>query len=67
MQSLTAQGMPESAAWSVIDRTLTVQASTMAATDIFWISAILFLGLIGLVWLTKPIKSSAPVDAGGAH
>jgi MFS transporter, DHA2 family, multidrug resistance protein len=67
VQSMVAQGMPEPAAWAVIDRTLTVQASTMAATDIFWISAWLFIALIGLVWLTKPLRSSAPVDAGGAH
>jgi DHA2 family multidrug resistance protein len=67
VQAMTAQGLPEPAAWAVIDRTINVQASTMAATDIFWMSALLFLGLIGLVWLTKPMKSSAPVDAGGAH
>jgi DHA2 family multidrug resistance protein len=67
VQAMTAQGLPESAAWAAIDRTINVQASTMAATDIFWMSALLFLGLIGLVWLTKPLKSSAPVDVGGAH
>jgi DHA2 family multidrug resistance protein len=67
VQALTAQGMSEQGAWAVIERSLSVQASTMAATDIFWMSALLFLALIGLVWLTKPIRSSAPVDAGGAH
>jgi MFS transporter, DHA2 family, multidrug resistance protein len=67
MQGLTAQGLSDRAAWAVIDRTITVQASTMAATDIFWISAWLFIALIGLVWLTKPIRSKGPVDAGGAH
>ena len=67
VQALTAQGMPEQTAWAVIDRTMSIQASTMAATDIFWISAVLFLVLIGLVWLTKPSKSKAPVDAAGAH
>lgn len=67
VQTLTAQGLPEPAAWAVVDRTLSVQASTLAATDIFALSAGLFLALIALVWLTKPSKSSAPVDAGGAH
>jgi DHA2 family multidrug resistance protein len=67
MQALTAQGLPEPAAWAVIDRTMSIQASTLAATDIFWISAVLFVALIGLVWLTKPRKSSMPVDAAGAH
>lgn len=67
MQGLTSQGMQQPAAWAVLDRMITVQASTMAATDIFWISGWLFLALIGLVWLTRPIRAKAPVDAGGAH
>ncbi|NEX62548.1 DHA2 family efflux MFS transporter permease subunit [Noviherbaspirillum galbum] len=67
MRDLTAQGMPEQGAYAVIDRMITVQASTMSATDIFWISAWLFLALIGLVWLTKPSRTGAPADAGGAH
>ena len=67
VQGLTAQGMSEPGAWAVIERVLSVQASTMAATDIFWISAILFLALIGLVWMTKPGKSRASADAAGAH
>ncbi|MFC5474080.1 DHA2 family efflux MFS transporter permease subunit [Paraherbaspirillum soli] len=67
VHNLTAQGMPEPAAWATVDRLMTVKASTMGATDIFWISAIMFLGLISLVWLTKPSRSSVPADAGGAH
>ncbi|MFZ6649667.1 DHA2 family efflux MFS transporter permease subunit [Undibacterium sp. TJN25] len=67
VQQMGQLGIPESGAWAVIDRTISVQASTMAATDIFWISSVMFLGLIGLVWLTKPSKSAVPVDAGGAH
>jgi DHA2 family multidrug resistance protein len=65
--SLTSRGMSEQAAWAVIDRSMTVEASTLAATDIFWISAILFLILISFIWMTKPSKSSAPADAAGAH
>lgn len=67
VEGLTAQGMSEPGAWAVIERVLSVQASTMAATDIFWISAILFLALIGLVWMTKPGRSRASADAAGAH
>ena len=67
VQGLKAQGLSDSGAYAVIERTLSVQASTMAATDIFWISSILFISLIALVWLTKPSRSAAPVDAGGAH
>jgi len=67
VNGLTAQGLPQQSAWAVIDRLMTVQASTLGATDMFWISSILFLVLIGFVWMTKPTKSGAPVDAGGAH
>jgi DHA2 family multidrug resistance protein len=51
----------------VIERGIAVQASTMAATDIFYMAAWMFLALIVFVWLTKPKRSAAPVDAGGAH
>jgi DHA2 family multidrug resistance protein len=67
VQNLTGQGLPETGAWAVIERSIGIQASTSAATDIFWISSVLFLSLIALVWMTKPSKSGAPVDAGGAH
>lgn len=67
VQGLMQQGIPEQGAYAIIDRTISIQASTMAATDIFWLSAYMFIGLIGLVWLTKPKKSAVPVDAGGAH
>ncbi|RYE81319.1 MAG: DHA2 family efflux MFS transporter permease subunit [Oxalobacteraceae bacterium] len=67
VQGMQAQGMSEQGAWAVIERTLSVQAGTLGATDIFYMSAVLFLLLIGLVWMTKPARSAAPVDAGGAH
>ena len=67
MQNLTAQGMSEERAYAVIERTMSVQANTMGAADIFWISSILFLGLIALVWMTKPAKSKASAEAMGAH
>jgi len=67
MQNLQQAGLPEAGAYAVIDRNISVQASTMAATDLFYLAGFIFLGLVALVWLTKPKKSSAPVDAGGAH
>jgi DHA2 family multidrug resistance protein len=67
VQNLGGIGIPEPGAWAVINRTMDIQAATSSATDIFWISSVLFLSLIALVWMTKPSKSAAPVDAGGAH
>jgi DHA2 family multidrug resistance protein len=45
------------------------QAFTRAADDIFLGSALLFLALIPVVWLSRPVANpvGAPVDAGGAH
>ncbi len=67
VEMMTTHGMSAQSAWAAIDRMITVQASTMAADDIFWISAWLFIVLIGLVWLTRPSRSAAPADAAGAH
>lgn len=67
LQGMSSHGMDNAQALSVIDRLMGVQASTMAATDIFWISAIIFLLLIGVVWLAKPIRSHGAIDAAGAH
>jgi DHA2 family multidrug resistance protein len=64
---LTAQGLSDQGAWAVIDRTMSVQASTLGATDMFWISSIMFIALIGFIWLTKRSKAAAPADAAGAH
>ena len=50
-----------------INRLIDQQAFTMAADDVFLMSAWLFLALIPLLWLAKPAKGGASVDAGGAH
>ena len=67
VQALQSQGLSEPGALAVLERGLSVQASTLGATDIFWLSAILFIALIGLVWMTKPRKTAASADAMGAH
>jgi DHA2 family multidrug resistance protein len=56
VEDLTAHGLSEQGAWAVIEWTMSVQASTLAATDIFWMSAVLFGALIGLVWLTRSTR-----------
>ena len=44
------------------------QAAMLSANDIFWASAVLFLLLIGVVWLARPEKRAAPAEAAaGAH
>ena len=64
-------GLGDGAALAQITRLIDQQAYTRAADDIFLASALIFLALIGLVWLTRrpaQIKPGAlAVDAGGAH
>lgn len=57
----TQLGMPNLQANDTIERIISQQAAMMGANDIFWISAVLFIVLIGFIWLTKPAKSGAAV------
>ncbi|MHA6895418.1 DHA2 family efflux MFS transporter permease subunit [Ralstonia pseudosolanacearum] len=64
----TQMGMPSLQANGVIERIISQQAAMMGANDIFWISAVLFIVLIALIWLTHPAKSAAGAEAAaGAH
>jgi len=68
MAQLAASGQTPEQINATINRLVDQQAYTMAVTDVFFLSAVLFVALIGLVWLTQP--KMAPVgaaDAGGAH
>jgi MFS transporter, DHA2 family, multidrug resistance protein len=66
--NLGASGMPHEQILALLNRLVDQQAFTMAAADIFWISAVLFLLLIPLVWLSHPLRGAAPGDAAaGAH
>ena len=71
---LAAAGMSPEQAAATLSRLLDQQAYTMAVTDVFWLSSVLFIALIAVVWLTKPKlaggaaeTTGAAGDAGGAH
>ncbi len=63
---LRAAGLDAQQALSSINRMVDQQAYTMAVTDVFYVSSVLFFFLIAIVWLAKP-QGGAVVDAGGAH
>ena len=69
LQALTGAGLSEPAALAQLTRMIDQQAYTRAADDIFLASALIFIGLIGLVWLTRrPPRLGGPAaDSGGAH
>jgi len=72
MQALTRLGgagfTPEQSN-ATLNRLIDQQAYTMAATDLFYLSALLFLGLVAMVWFAQPRRgaAAAQADAGGAH
>jgi MFS transporter, DHA2 family, multidrug resistance protein len=68
LQSLQAQGLSEAQVLAQVNRLIDQQAFMLSANDIFYGSAILFLLLIPLIWLARPLKSPAAAGAAsGAH
>lgn len=68
LSGLAAAGLGPEQALAQVNRMVDQQAFMLAANDIFYLSAVLFLVLIPLVWLTQPQRSSAGGEAAaGAH
>jgi len=68
VQTLQAGGLSFQQAGAAINRSIDVESHLLAANDLFWISSILFLLMIGVIWLARPIKANlAPGAVGGAH
>ena len=66
LSQLMASGMSNDQALANINRTIDQQAYTLAVTDVFYLSAVLFVLLIGVIWLAAP-KPGGAAGAGGAH
>ncbi|WP_305037016.1 DHA2 family efflux MFS transporter permease subunit [Paucibacter sp. KBW04] len=69
LAGLRAAGLSNEQAWAQINRLIDQQAFTRAADDIFLASALIFVLLIGAIWLTQrpPKLAGTTIDAGGAH
>ncbi|MGG4603217.1 DHA2 family efflux MFS transporter permease subunit [Paenalcaligenes sp. Me131] len=69
MQTVRNQGFTQQQGAEMVNRIIEQQAHTMSVTDIFLASSIIFLLLLGLVWIAKPIKPSAdrPKPPAEAH
>jgi MFS transporter, DHA2 family, multidrug resistance protein len=63
---LGASGYDPAQAMATVNRLIDVQAYTLAVDDLFFISGLMFVALLALVWSAKRPQSVAP-DAGGAH
>ena len=64
---LCAAGYSREQALAQMNRMIDQQAYTMAATDLFYLSSVLFVVLIALVWFSAPSKAVAGALEGGAH
>lgn len=68
LRTLEGAGLSAQQASAAINRSIDVESHLLAINDLFWISSILFLAMIAVIWLARPIKSSvAPGAAAGAH
>jgi DHA2 family multidrug resistance protein len=68
LSGLAAGGFTPEQALAQVNRLADQQAFTLAATDLFYLSAALFLLLIPLVWLTRVQRGGGGADAAaGAH
>jgi DHA2 family multidrug resistance protein len=60
-------GGSSSQALAFFERSLNAQAAMLGLNDIFWLSAVIFIVIIPLIWLTKPAKGGAGGAASAAH
>ncbi|MBI4693191.1 MAG: DHA2 family efflux MFS transporter permease subunit [Gammaproteobacteria bacterium] len=69
MDVLREQGWSGTARLAEVEVMLRQQAYMLAANDVFYSGALLFMFLFLVVWLARPanVRATAAVDAGGAH
>nr|MBP6815391.1 MFS transporter [Burkholderiaceae bacterium] len=68
LEQLRASGFTGEQALGVVNRLIDQQAYTLAVTDVFYLSAILYLFLLIPLWFSSPAVGNPPGDgAGGSH
>ncbi len=69
LAGLASAGLTPEQALAQVNRLVDQQAFMLAANDIFWVSSLMFLALIPLIWVTHPARGGAgsAEAAGGAH
>ena len=59
LANLQANGMTPAQSHAALNRLIDQQAYMLSANDIFYVSAILFVLLIAVVWFARPVKQAA--------
>ncbi len=68
LAGMQAGGMSPQQSYEAMNRIIDQQAYMLSANDVFYLSAVLFVLLIGLVWLARPDKTDgSAAAASGAH
>ena len=69
LSGLSAAGLSPQQSLGLVNRIVDEQAFTLASTEIFYASAVAFVALIPLVWITKPRRASiaSSKEAAGSH
>jgi DHA2 family multidrug resistance protein len=68
LANLHAGGVGVDQSYALVNRLVDQQAFMLSADDIFYVSALLFLGLIALIWLARPASAAgSAAAAAGAH
>jgi len=69
LATMQAGGLTAEQSHAVLDRLVDQQAFMLSANDVFYVSAVLFLALIAVVWLARPVSGTpqAKDAAAGAH
>jgi MFS transporter, DHA2 family, multidrug resistance protein len=66
--ALHAGGAGSDQSYFLVNRLVDSQAFMLSANDIFYVSGVAFLVLIGLVWLARPVRGpGSAAAAAGAH
>jgi DHA2 family multidrug resistance protein len=69
LAAMQASGLTPGQSYAMLNRLVDQQAFMLSANDVFYVSALLFLALIALVWLARPAAGGAASGdaAAGAH
>ncbi len=70
MTQLGSLGLDTSQRYGMFDRLVTQQAAQLGVNDLFYISAVIFIALIALIWITHPERAGggdSSAAASAAH
>lgn len=67
LNKMTQAGLTMQQAKAQLNMMINQQAFTFSADDIFYVSSIICIGLIGILWLARPVKVVASAAASAAH